>query len=886
MVPVADKAAGNISQKFYKMKKIIFLYLLTGITLIASLKAQSNTGNTTTEFKVFGACEMCKARIEDALKIKGVKKAEWDVDTKQLKIEYNPLQVTLEKIQNRILAAGHDLENKKAKDIIYKQLPECCHYREMNAMMQDIQKESPIKNITGTSLPSLGTVIPNTVVKGLVAEEDTRGKFNPLPNASVYWLGTQKGVVTDSSGIFSIQHDGVHSRLVIGYTGYVSDTVTVTDLKELKIVLASNKHLKEVTVTGRQRASYISTISPIRTEVMTGKELLKAACCNLSESFETNPSVDVSYNDAVTGSKQIQLLGLNGNYTQLTVENLPGPRGIATPLGLNSIAGPWIESIQLTKGVGSVANGFESIAGQINVELKKPEASEKLLANIYQNDFGKTDLNLNLSQKIGKKWWSGLLLHDDFLYNKNLDENKDGFRDLPTGNLFSAENRYKYADEKGLLAQFGIKILADDKTGGETAFDPSKDKLGNQHYGLGIRTERYEGFAKIGYVFPQKKYKSIGLQLSAVSHRQNSFFGQTVYDAKQGGFYANLIYQSIISTTEHKFRTGISFQYDSYNEQFNITNFRRKESVPGAFFEYTFTPSENFSAVTGIRVDHNSLFGVFVTPRLNLRYEPVKGTVFRFSAGRGQRTANIFAENTSVFVSARNVNILSSGTGGAYGLQPEVAWNKGISLDQKFSAFGRDAMFSLDFFRNDFTSQVVVDMETPGAVKFYNLAGRSFSNSFQAEMSSMPFPRFEMKWAYRFFDVKTTYSGQLVSRPYVSPHRAFLSMDYTTVDNWKFDFTLTYNGPKRVPSTATNPPPYRQENNSPSFFLVNAQVSKTIGKHVPVDLYIGVENLGNFFQPVSIVAANQPFSPYFDASMVWGPVTGRMLYAGWRMKIK
>jgi hypothetical protein len=258
------------------------------------------------------------------------------------------------------------------------------------------------------------------VIKGVVLQEGSNGKFEPLPNASIYWLGTNKGIVTDSLGIFAIATNADSKKLVINYTGYKADTITVIHSNDLKVILASKGQLSDVTVMSRQLGSFISYLNPVRTQVMTGAELLKAACCNLSESFETNPSVDVSYNDAVTGSKQIQLLGLSGNYTQLTVENLPGPRGLATPLGLNAIAGPWIESIQLTKGVGSVANGFESIAGQINVELKKPESAEQLLGNIYVNGQGKTDLNLNLATKLNSKWSTGLLLHHNFLYNVNI----------------------------------------------------------------------------------------------------------------------------------------------------------------------------------------------------------------------------------------------------------------------------------------------------------------------------------------------------------------------------------------------------------------------------------------------------------------------------------
>ena len=875
--------------KYIKMLMLV----LTGVTSYSQGNPPSS-GDTSITFKVHGACIQCKNRIEAAVKGKGVKAAIWDIDSKILSLTYNPLQTTLDKIQNRIVAVGHDIRNKKAKDNVYSELPSCCHYREMEKMMNEVVPDTMkmakidtlvIKNDTARSGVTPQLKMENHFVKGVVLESDKKGVFTPMVGANVEWLGTTNRTFTDNAGIFNIKLDGTASRLVVSYTGYQSDTLTVTEIKELKIILATNKKLGEVIVTSKQRSTYLSVINPIRTQVMTDKELFKAACCNLSESFETNPSVDVSYNDAVTGSKQIQLLGLSGNYTQLTVENLPGPRGIATPLGLNSIAGPWVESIQLTKGIGSVANGYESIAGQINVELKKPENSEKLYANAYINDFGKTDFNLNLSKKIGKKWSTGLLLHDDFITNKQLDFNKDGFRDLPTGNQFGLINRWKYDNSKGVLTQFGIKVLNDKRTGGEVDYDANTDKNTTNKYGLGINTKRYEAFAKIGYVFPLKKYKSIGLQLSAVDHKQDSYFGLTTYNAKQQNFYANLIYQSIINSTIHKFRTGISFLYDKYNEDLKTANYKRTETVPGAFFEYTFTPNTKFSAIAGIRGDHNSLFGFFATPRLHLRYEPVKGTTIRVSAGRGQRTANIFAENTGVFVSSRQVNVIGPEPGKAYGLNPEVAWNKGISVDQKFKLFHNDAMFSVDYFRNDFNNQVVVDLENPGEAKFYNLQGKSYSNSFQAELNIEPIKKFDIRIAYRYFDVKTTYSGKLLERPLIAGNRAFANLAYAT-NGWKFDYTINYNGKKRIPGTETNPVQYQRGQYSPNFVLMNALISKTVGKKHPMDFYIGAENLTNYFQKEVIVAANQPFSPYFDASLVWGPVTGRMFYVGWRFKLK
>jgi outer membrane receptor for ferrienterochelin and colicins len=867
-----------MSTKYISVALVAVLLLSFG-----KVMAQSSKDSTAVIF-VAGACEMCKERIEKAaMERKGVKSAVWDVNTQKLSLVYNPAVITVEKIQCRIADRGHDNDFELAKDAVYKTLPACCNYREINAA-----KVPDNAGIPGDSL-----FVPQ-IIKGVVLEESKQGSFMPLAGASVVWAGTNNGTVSDTSGVFSITQIKGVNRLVISYTGYSPDTISTLNAKELKIILASGKQLNEVTVTSKQRSTYLSSLNPIRTQVMTERELFKAACCNLSESFETNPSVDVSYNDAVTGSKQIQLLGLSGNYTQLTVESLPGPRGLATPFGLNFIPGPFVESIQLNKGVGSVVNGYESIAGQINVELKKPQTAEKLYLNAYINDMTKTDLNLVLTEKFGDKWSTALLLHDNFQTKTNVDYNKDGFRDMTSGNLFTAVNRWNYNGTRGFESQLGFKILIDNLTGGQTNFDPDKDKFTTRSYGLGITTNRYEVYAKAGYVFPEKKYKSIGLQLSAFDHKQDSYFGMTAYYGRQKNFYVNLIYQSIIGTTAHKFRTGLSFLSDNYNELFNTTRYKRQETVPGAFFEYTFTPVEKFNIVAGMRADHNSLFarpdgsggrGWFATPRLHVRYEPVKGTTIRLSAGRGQRTANIFAENNSVFVSARQMNIITSSAGKAYGLDPEVAWNKGISIDQKFRLFKRSANFALDFFRNDFQQQVIVDLEDARQVKFYNLDGKSYSNSFQAEMNLEPVQKLEVRLAYRFFDVRSTYGGQLLQKPFTARHRAFTNLAYET-GGWKFDYTFNINGSKRITNTSANPPVYQKRLESPSYILMNAQVSKTVGKKHPVDLYIGGENLTNFLQGDVIVSADQPFGPYFDASLIWGPVTGRMFYAGFRYKIK
>ena len=864
-----------IPSKPYGQKVYNKTFLNTALLFICffffstSYSQAQNTSVVTDVFRVEGVCGSCKKRIEKALVINGITTAEYDVPTKMLTVTYDSSLIKLVGIHAKIAGVGHDTELIKADEKVYNALPDCCLYKD---------PENEGHYIAEDSIRAL-----KNSIRGVVLSEDSKGNFIPLTGASILWAGATGGVISDGHGVFAIPKNDKFNKLIISYAGFQADSVTIKNDNPLQVVLMPDGLLSGVTVKGKSRTTYINANSEFRSFMINPKDLLKAACCNLSESFETNPSVDVTYSDAVTGSKQIHLLGLSGNYTQLTIENLPGPRGLATPLGLNSIAGPWIEDIQLSKGTGSVVNGYESIAGQINVELKKPQNSEKLYLNGYINSMGSTDLNLNLATQLSSKWSTGLLLHNNFLLNK-VDDNKDGFRDLPTGNLFSGISRWNYDDGKGIMIQFGLKALIDDKTGGELSYD-SKDKGSVNSYGLGINTKRTEGFAKIGYVFPGKKFQSIGLQLAYFDHQQESYFGAKKYNADQQNFYSNLIYQSIIGNSDHKFRTGLSLNADDYYEFYKDRSYTRREYVPGAFFEYTYTMNDKFSAVAGIRGDNNSLYGFFATPRLNLRYEPWSGTIMRLSAGRGQRTANIFAENMSTLVSARTVNILTSYRGKAYGLDPEVAWNKGISIDQKLNLFQRDAMLSVDFFRNDFINQIVVDIEKPGEVNFYNLNGKSYSNSFQLEFNAIPIKKLDMRLAYRFFDVKTTYSNKLLRKPFNSPHRAFANFGYE-MKGWKFDYTVNVIGEKRIPSTSSNPVQYQMKDKSPAYATMNAQISKTFGKEKNIDLYVGAENLTNFMQQNVILAADQPFGSFFDASMIWGPVSGRTIYAGFRFKMK
>ncbi|MGO1649989.1 MAG: TonB-dependent receptor domain-containing protein [Sphingobacterium sp.] len=873
----------------------IFRYLILSILLMAgtSVFAQQITDH----FEVAGNCAMCKKRIENAGQNAGATSITWNVDDHQTTVTFDSTKTSLSSIKEAIAKAGHDTKEFRASDEAYESLHECCAYSRWDEETNDSFGPIDQQSHEDHGETAQDGHDHDHELTGVVVNESDNGDLTPIPEVTVYWLDEpDHKVKSNQNGVFKIMHKKPFDRLVFSHASIQGDTIEVKNLHEVMVIHSRNNALQEVVVSRRQKSNYISKLSPNRVETITAKELFKAACCDLSESFETNASVDVVSSDAVTGSKQIQMLGLAGIYSQLTVENLPGPRGFASPLGLNSIAGSWIESINISKGIGSVANGFENMAGQINVELKKPHTSEKLFFNAYGNNMGRTDVNLNLAHHINENWSVGLLLHDNFMYNKKMNFSDNGFRDAPVGNLFSGVNRWHYENGKGIIAQFGIKYLHDDRIGGQIDFDEDQDKLQTEVYGLGFKNQRIEGFGKFGYVFPSNKHRSLGLQLSASQYKQESFFGTTTYDNEQKSLYANLLYQDLLGNVAHKYKVGASVQHDNYDEDLAVSRmdplqdyqFGRHETVSGVFAEYTFSPSDKFDAVLGLRQDYNNLYGWFTTPRAVLRYEPILGTTLRLSSGRGQRTANIFAENLGIFASSRNIAQLSdlANGAGAYGLDPEVSWNTGFTYDQSFNLFGRESGFSLELFHNSFQNQVVVDFENPNAVHFYNLDGKSYSNSVQTEFHFMPAPHFEAKMAYRFLDVQTDYDAGRLQKPLTAKHRGFLNLAYFTHSGWSFDYTLNAIGKKRLPNTTDNPVEYQLPTQSDAYLTMNAQVTRSFGQERNFDIYLGGENLTNFYQKDPILAFDEPFGNHFDTNMLWGPITGRMFYIGVRYHLK
>ncbi|MFL9843830.1 TonB-dependent receptor [Flavobacterium rhizosphaerae] len=729
-------------------------------------------------------------------------------------------------------------------------------------------------------------------IKGKVLDE----KDTPLPGATVSWLNTTKATATTDDGTFEIEKSPADMMLVISYVGYKTDTLHVHTPRYVNHQLTpENSQLGEVIVNKKLESLKRNSVSAANMQNMGHSELLKAACCNIAESFETNPSIDVNFSDALTGTKQIKMLGLTSPYILISEENLPSVRGASQVYGLSFVPGTWVQNIQVTKGAGPVVNGYESISGQINYELLKPMMSERFFLNVYGNTGSRFELNTHFAKKVSDKWNTLLLVHGNGLFNKN-DMNNDGFLDMPLSKQVNIMNRWQYTDaEKGWVSFINFRYMRDEKQAGETAFNPDTDKFTTNHWGSEINTDKVDASAKIGYVWPDMPYQSIGLQTAFNYHNQESYFGFNQYDIAQKSGFANLIFSSIFNNTLNKFSTGLNATYDNYNEFAYINtgsngrNYDRIDNSVGAFFQYTYDNNDNFSMVLGGRFDVSNRLGVFATPRVHIRYTPWESGTLRLSAGRGKRAANIFAENQQYFGSSRAFNITGAG-GMLYGLDPETAWNYGASFLQKFHIFNRNADIAVDFYRTDFQNQIVVDVYgSPQAVSFYNLRGNSYASSLQVDFNYEVLPRLDLRTAYKYYDVETDYNSGSYQKPLQAKNRFFTNIAYETQlkdkgQQWKFDFTYNWLDKQRLPFTDSNPEQYRLGEFSPAFSTMNAQVTMVFSD--VFEIYVGGENIGNYRQNKAILGSDDPFGPYFDTSMVYAPVFGQMYYTGLRFRIK
>jgi len=701
----------------------------------------------------------------------------------------------------------------------------------------------------------------------------------PLFGATVQWQGENIGVVADEEGRFTLAHKKEATNLLINYVGYNEIIVEILpEENDVLLEVAGVANLMEVEVAAKFRDTYISSINPLNVESITGAEFKKAACCSLADCFETNAAVDVSYADAVTGAREMEMLGLRGLYTQMLIEKRPALSGLGAPLALEFLPGTWLDGISISKGAGSVQSGYSAITGQINTELKKPFQDHPFYINLFANPTGRVETNIHLNKVFNDTWSSGVLLHGSY-HGRDVDRNDDNFLDIPHRKVLNGMYRLFYRGSSW-RSQVNVHLINDERDGGQFAGSVSPS---GAFYRVKQKNKRAEVFGKLGYIF-DKPNTSVGATYSFSHHELDNKYGNTFHQGKQRNAYASINYNTYIGNSDHQIFTGASFLYDDYDEMLDDTDFSRIERVPGVFFEYMkcggsaekLSFSDKLGLVAGIRIDHHNLYDWLISPRANLKYDVTDKTVFRLSAGLGHRTPSVIAENISLFASSRIVDVKETP-------EMESAWNYGTNLTHNFTINEREGQFAIDLYRTDFTNQVVIDLDQGHSRAYiYNLKGKSYSNSLLTMLSYELAPRLDMKLAYKFNDVKVEFSQGLEQKTFVAKHRGLANFDYDTKnENWAFSTTFQFVGKQRFPDNTSRPAELTQDHTgfSPAYTLINAQITR---KFKNFEMYLGGENLTNYKQPNPIIDGENPFGQYFDATQIYAPVLGIKGYFGIR----
>lgn len=726
---------------------------------------------------------------------------------------------------------------------------------------------------------AFGTINAQTT-SGVVKVRKAGGEVEPLAYASVYWLEGKVSAETNERGEFTLNTKGsAEISIVAAFVGHTKDTVRASSgSRNIELILREDAELEAARLVERQEGNYLSKMTPVKTEVITAAGLCKMACCNLAESFENSASVTVGYSDAITGARQIRLLGLSGTYTQMLDENRPAMRGVAAPFGLSYVPGQWLESIQIAKGPSSVVNGLEAITGQINLEHRKPTAEQPLFLNLFLGSTLRTEANIASSLQLNPKWSTVILGHFS-TDPMGHDGNHDGFKDEPVSMQFNLSNRWLYVADNGAQVRFGFRALSDDRVAGMNEYKKGME-ITNTLWGSEIKNMGLNGYLKVGIPLNEDNSKNIATVADYTWHRMNSFFGKNRFDAIQNSAFLNIMFQNQIDEY-HKYVLGLSGQYDNFDEVLTAPffgiwsadrNTGREESSAGAYGEYTYTNGEKVSVVAGLRLDRNNIHGWLFAPRLNVKYAFTDKLIFRASGGRGFRSPNQISDNLGILSTGRQI-VLEE--------KPDIedAWTYGANFTVYLPfGFNENSYLSFDYFRTDFNKQLLIDQERDiSRIWLYNLEGRSFTNTYQADFSTEPFERFTVLATFRYTDSKATYHGQgLIERALTGRYKGVLNIQYATrMNKWTFDFTAQINGPSRLPH-------FMGGGLSPVYPMFFAQITK---KFRDLDIYVGGENLGNYKQPHPIMGADNPYSPEFNSTLIWGPLMGRKVYAGLRFTL-
>ncbi|MAT38973.1 MAG: TonB-dependent receptor [Ectothiorhodospiraceae bacterium] len=708
-----------------------------------------------------------------------------------------------------------------------------------------------------------------------------------LVGAHVFWIGDHEhGRMTDEAGYFQLHMpDGDERRLVASYVGYEPDTlVPPAEQTHIDFYLEGIREIGEVVVEAEASSSFISKEHDLKTEVVTELELQRAACCDLAGCFSRTTGVDNEAADVITDTKQLKMLSVDGVYTQVLIDNIPWmTNGLNTRFAVSHIPGTQLDKIAVSKGLGSVLQGYESISGQVNAILKDAEADNLAMFNMFANSFRESQYNLNAVQKVGD--WNAILTAHSTQEAGKVDGDGDSFLDVPLVTRYMIYNKWKYESSENETESYtAVKFLDEQREGGQGGFSSERDRGTVNAYGQSLNTRRFDAYHKTSIDLGDES--SLEFLASASTHTMDSYFGTTEYIADQQSVYGDVRYRFITSEV-NQITVGTGYRYLGLNEDISFLQnphaktydgmYETDESIIGVFAEnkhYFFDDALLFTV--GLRTDYHNKYDLLVTPRVLAKYVFDDFTTLRASAGMGYRSPHIFSEQFYLMASWRDIEIDPA-------MDIEEAFNYGVNFTHQFDAFAVPMTFGLDLYRTEFTNQIRADYDAdPSKILFTNLDGRSISNSVIVEVSADPMPGLDLKSSYTFSDVYEENGDKRDYIEFVPKHKVLGTVSYEFVEGWRADGSVEWMGSQILPNTEAYPEQFQIPHASENFTMLGFQLTRTWEFF---DTYAGVENILDHRQENPILNAQNPFERYFEPTFVWGNVKGREFYAGIRWRI-
>jgi outer membrane receptor for ferrienterochelin and colicins len=694
---------------------------------------------------------------------------------------------------------------------------------------------------------------------------------SPIPFASISIKGQSIGTASNADGFFEINDikEGSYEFIfsAIGFKKLKKNIIIQSGKNSVDITLEPSSYdIDQVVVTGTMKETFLSA-SPVKVDVVTQKFLKKIATANVMEVIENVNGVQKQINCGVCGTNDIHINGMEGPYTLVLINGMPIMSSLSTVYGLNGIPTSLIKQIEIIKGPSSTLYGTEAVAGVINILTKDPSDVSTIEIESFITSHLEKNIDFAYAPKMKKV--DVLLSGNYFKMDNFLDDNEDNFTDIPLSERLSLFNQWNFKRKSQKNLSLSAKYYQEDRSGFVEGWSDSL--RGNESiYGESIYTDRIELAAS--YELPMDE--DVRIDASYNYHHQDSYYGDTKYEAYQSIYFANLIWNKQLGHN-HDLISGLTYRYQTFLDS-TLANINERKFIPALFIQDEITFSRKWTSLIGIRTDYHDEHGFIFSPRLNLKFKPKTYTTFRLNAGTGFRLVNLFTEDHAFLTGTREVLVVEY-------LKPEESYNINLNANHIFSLGRSTGTIDVDAFYTYFTNKITPDYDVnPNQIIYANLNGFSVSRGLAFNIQqNFDFP-LSVKAGGTILDVYSLDDNNIREDELFAPSfTGVFSLSYNwDIINTSIDWTAKVTGPMSLPSF---PYPFERAEESPWFSQHHLQIKKVFSESLTA--FMGVKNVFNYTQESPLVDWQNPFGDDFDTSYAYGPLQSRRFLFGLSVKL-